>query len=92
MSGLFKQRLQLFGTHKLVEMLKLGLHLLELVIRQLLNFDFDLEAHAILVFDVLRRAKAFELPVDHDADLCAQSLCFLHRMSRQNYRALFPQR
>ena len=58
---------------------------LEIVVLKLFDFDFNLEARTMLVLDVLGGTQAREFPVDHDADLGAESLGFVHGMSRQNH-------
>lgn len=73
-----QQRHEVFLSHVLGCELRLRLYSLQLFISHLPNFDFNLEAHTVLVFDVLGRTEAFELSMDHDADLGAQRFSFFH--------------
>ena len=55
----------------------------------LANLDLNFVGGSKLVLDVHSRPKATEhSTTDHDANLCAQELCFFHRVRRQNNRAL----
>lgn len=56
---------------------------------QWLHFDLNLKASTKLGFQMLSAAKASELaPLNHDPKFGPQSLGFLHRVSRQDDRAL----
>ena len=64
---------------------KLACHLLEVRVLCLLDLDFDLVADTELALDMLRATHAAEdTTSDHDAQFGGKSLCFFHRMGRQD--------